>query len=186
MTNPSDDPRETTGGYSPPEKAEHHEWWWLAAKFSVCWAIIDLLCGALGMPSPSTGVIAASFLVTSPPVAAVKTTVWRVLAMFIGAAAGAGGAYWGLATDGEIPTTFFILFGVLVGAMTTYTSALAYAAVIGVVVAAQGVSSDTSVPTIVWETGLQLVIGCAVGLAVIWSFEKLRAVWTTRMGYDGR
>lgn len=174
------DPRETTGGYKPPEKAEHHEWWWLALKFAVAWALVDLVCGAMGMPSPSTGVIAAAFLVSSPPVTALAVTGWRVLGMFAGAAAGVGGAYWGLASDGEIPTVFFVLFGLAVGTMASHRSALTYAAVIGVVVAAQGVAGDTDVLTVAWETGLQLIVGCAAGLLVIWTFEKVRAVWQTR------
>ena len=174
------DPRETTGGYRPPEKAEHHEWWWLAAKFAVAWALIDLVCGAIGLPSPSTGIIAAGFLVSSPPVAAVKVTIWRIVGMFVGVIMGSAGAYWGTATDGEIPTAFFILFGVLVGAMATQRDALTYAAVIGTVVAAQGVADDTSITTVAWETAIQLVIGCLIGLAVIWTAEKVRAVWSAR------
>lgn len=180
MTDQAADPRETVGGYKPPESAEQHEWWWLAAKFATSWAIIDLACGYLGMPSPSTGIIAAAFLVASPPVSAARTTAWRILAMFIGAGAGAGGAYWGLASDGEIPTAFFALFGVLAGAMATRKSALTYCAVVGVVVAAQGVAGDVSVPTVAWETAIQLVVGCIVGLAIIWSFEKARAVWSAK------
>lgn len=175
------DPRETTGGYSPAESAEQHEWWWLALKFSIAWALIDLLCGALAMPSPSTGVIAAGFLVSSPPVAAAWTTVWRIAGMFVGAAAGVAGAYWGLATGGEVPTLFFVLFGVVVGAMASRRDALTYAAVIGAVVAAQGVQDDTSVPNVAFETALQLVVGCAIGLAVIWAMEHARALWEARV-----
>ena len=170
------DPREHTDGYRPPEGSEDHPGWILALKFGIAMGTVAVVCALADMNDPTTGVIAAAFLVGSPPVQAVRVAALRILGMFVGAGLGVVGAYWGLATGNGVPPAFFAGFGLVVGALASLRSPLTYAAVIGVVVATSGAAGDASVPTVALETSLQLVIGCAVAVAVIWTVEKLRAM----------
>ena len=171
------DPREDTPGHRPPESATDHIWWMLALKFALAMFIVDAVSRWLGMENATTGIIAAGFLVSSPPVETLYTSLWRTVGMLIGAACGALGGWWGLSNDNVVPAIFFLAFGAIVGTIASMRSAMTYAAVIGTVVAAQAATGDKPVLTVTATVAAQLVLGCAVAIGVVWSVEKARAVF---------
>ncbi len=138
-----------------------------------------------GLADASTGVIAASFLVAAPPVATLRTTAYRVIGMFIGAALGILGAVWGLANGHSVPPVYYLAFGAVVGVLASRKSALTYTSVIGAVVASSGASGSRPLAEIVLDTSLQLVIGCSMAILVVWGFETGRAKITKRGGPSG-
>ncbi|WP_308916014.1 hypothetical protein [Jannaschia sp. LMIT008] len=173
------DPRETTPGYRPPEAPEEDAWWVLAAKFAVALTASAGLCRMLGLTGVSTAVIAASFLVASAPVAALRATVLRVLALAMGAALGVVGGVLGQGADGVVPVWYFVVVGGVVGVMASHNATLIYTAAIAAVVAGAGATRTDPLATIVWETSLQLTLGTIVALAVVWLFEGARALLRT-------
>lgn len=134
------------------------------------------ICRWFGLISVTTAIIAATFLVSAPPVAALKTTAYRIIGMFAGTAIGAAGAYWGLSNDGQIPIAFFPAFGAIVGILATLKTELTYTVAIGAVVAANGASGRDPLDAVVIDTCAQLLIGSLVAVSAVWAFEKARAV----------
>lgn len=179
---PAADPRETTEGYRPPEKPEANEWWALALKFGGGLFLSALLSRVAGQDGVATAVIAAAFLVGSPPMAALRVTGLRVLAMIAGAALGTAGGAWGAAADGTVPAAFYAGLGVAVGLMAVRSATLIYTAAIASVVASAGAARTEPLGAVVADTCVQLVIGTVAALATVWAFETARAVWASRRG----
>lgn len=176
------DPRETTAGYRPPATPEANEWWALATKFAAALFLTAVACRTAGLDGAATAIIAASFLVSSPPMAALRATALRVIAMVAGAALGIAGALWGLAAGGSVPPAFHLVLGAVVGMLASRDATLIYTAAIAAVVASTGAEDTRPLSTTVLETCLQLIIGTMIALGVVWVYEMARAEWSARRG----
>ena len=88
-------PRETTPGDRPPRAPEDSEWRAHATPFAAAQFLAAASCHTAGLDDAATAVIAASFLAASAPMAALRATALRVIAMAAGAALGVAGALWG-------------------------------------------------------------------------------------------
>ena len=168
------DIREDTPGYQPPEGADEQPPWVLALKMALSCALVALAVRLIGFPNPSTGVISAAFLVSNGPVATARSTVWRVLSLFVGGTLGLLAAYSGQAA-GKVPFLWFPLFGAVSGWAGSLKPDMIYLIVIAVVVAAQGVAGDQPIPEVATEVGVQIAVSCLIAPAVVWGVEWVRA-----------
>ena len=164
-------------GYEPPQKPEQESWYWLGAKVGLSMVLADLVARNAGFDSPTWSVLTAAFLATSPPIASAKAAGRKLVALAVGIALGAGGAYLAELLSG-VPAIHFALVGIVAGILGSRSSDFLFAAVVGTVVTFVGAGGGDPLPEVVTTTACMVMIGCAIGPAVVWAVERVkRALW---------
>ena len=165
------------GGYRPPEKPEDETWYWLGAKVALSMVTADFVARSAGFDSPTWSVLTAAFLATSPPIASAKAAARKLVALAVGIALGAGGAYLAELLSG-VPSLHFALVGLVAGILGSRSSDFLFAAVVGTVVTFVGSGGGDPLPEVVTTTSCMVIIGCLIGPAVVWCVERVkRLLW---------
>ena len=160
-------------GYSPPQAPEDDTWYWLGAKVAVSMLLADLVARSGGFDSPTWSVLTAAFLATSPPVASAKAAGKKLVALAVGVALGAAGA-WSAELLSGVPALHFALIGMIAGILGSRSADYLFAAVVGTVVTFVGSGGGDPLPEVVTTTTCMVLIGCIVGPAVVWCMERIR------------
>ena len=138
----------------------------LATKFAAA-LFPTAACRTAGLDGSVTAIIAASFLVASLPMAALRATASRVIAMVVDAALGIADVFWRLAAGGGVPPASHLVLEAVVGPLASRDATVIDTAAIAVAVASTGTEDTRSLGTIVFETCSQPIIGTVIALGVV-------------------
>ena len=164
-------------GYRPPEKPEDESWYWLGAKVALSMLVADSVARSAGFDSPTWSVLTAAFLATSPPIASAKAAGRKLVALAVGIALGAAGA-WSADLLSGVPSLHFAIVGLVAGVLGSRSSDFLFAAVVGTVVTFVGSGGGDPLPEVVTTTACMVMIGCTIGPAVVWLVERVkRFLW---------
>ena len=122
-----------TNGYTPPQSPEQDHPLALGIKVALAMWLADAIARTLGFEQPTWSVLTAAFLATSPPLASLSAAKEKVIAMLVGIALGAIGAY-AASLMSSVPSIHFALVGLVAGFMGTRSPEYLFAAVVGTVV----------------------------------------------------
>ena len=141
--------------------------------------IADAVARASGFEQPTWSVLTAAFLATSPPIGSIKAALRKLVALAVGIALGAAGAYAATLMSG-VPSLHFALVGLVAGFLGSRSPDYLFAAVVGTVITFVGSGGGDPLPEVVTTTACMVLIGCVVGPAVVWFVERVRRVWAER------
>ena len=166
-------------GYQPPQSPEDDHWLSLGIKVAAAMLIANIVATRSGFEDPTWTVLTAAFLATSPPIASAKAAGKKIVALFIGVALGAAGAYVAQSMSG-VPSLHFALVGLVAGALGSRSADYLFAAVVGTVITFIGSGGGDPLPEVIATTTVMVLIGCAIGPVVVWVVERVKRAWYER------
>ena len=161
-------------GYEPPSSPDEDSAFWLGLKVALAASIANFIAIRSGFDAPTWSVLTASFLATNPPIASGRAALRKMVALAVGIALGLAGAFMASAMSG-LPMLHIALVGLVAGALGSRSPDYLFAAVVGTVVTFVGSGGGNPPVEVAARTVVMVLIGCAVGPAVVWTVEKLRA-----------
>ena len=164
----------TARTYDPPESPSDDHWFWLGLKVAVAMFIANWIAMRAGFASPTWSVLAAAFLATNPPLRSGKAALRKLIATAVGVAVGVAGVYAGEALA-QMRSLHFALVGAVTGLLGSRSPDYLYAAVVGTVITFTAANGNDPTVEVVTRTVCMILIGCAVGPAVVYGVERLRA-----------
>ena len=174
---PNDDPREDDHrdrtDYEPPQSPDEDMWYWLGLKVACAMMLANFVALRLGFEAPTWSVLTAAFLATSPPIASGKAAVKKLVALAVGIVLGVAGALMADAMSG-VATLHIGLVGLVAGVLGSRSPDYLFAAVVGTVVTFVGSGGDDPTLEVAVRTVCMVLIGCAIGPAVVWVIERVR------------
>ena len=166
--------REGEGGYEPPQSPDEDHWAWLGLKVALAMLVANFAASKAGFDAPTWSVLTAAFLATNPPIASGHAALKKVVALAVGIALGVGGAFLASTMPGP-PLLHIGVVGLVAGALGSRSPDYLFAAVVGTVVTFVGAGGGDPLAEVATKTVCMVLIGCAVGPAVAWAVEKVRA-----------
>ena len=160
-------------GYQPPQSPEDDHPLVLGLKVAFAMLIADFVARSLGFSQPTWTVLTAAFLATSPPVASAKAAGRKLVALGVGIVLGLVGAY-AAGWLSAVPSLHFALVGFVAGWLGTRSADYLFAAVVGTVVTFVGSGGGDPTIEVATQTVCMVLIGCAIGPAVVWAIERVR------------
>ena len=168
--------------YQAPQSPDQDTWLALGLKVGIAMILADMIARGVGFASPTWSVLTAAFLATSPPIASAKAALKKMIAMAVGIGLGVAGAYAAQAMSG-VPSLHFLLVGAVAGILGSRSPDYLFAAVVGTVVTFVGSGGGDPTAEVATRTVCMILIGCAVGPAVVFAVERLRRV-AYRRGWE--
>ena len=160
-------------GYTPPQKPEDDHFLSLGLKVAIAMLIADFVARRAGFDAPTWSVLTAAFLATSPPIASAKAAGKKLVALAVGIALGAAGAYAAQLLE-SVPSVHFAIIGLVAGFLGSRSADYLFAAVVGTVITFIGSGGGDPLIEVVTQTTAMVLIGCAVGPAVVWVIERVK------------
>ena len=160
-------------GYEPPKSPDEDHWLWLGLKVAFAMLIANFIAIRLGFEAPTWSVLTAAFLATSPPIASGKAALKKLVALAVGIVLGVAGALAADSLSGA-PMLHIGLVGLVAGVLGSRSPDYLFAAVVGTVVTFVGSGGDDPTMEVAVRTVCMVLIGCAVGPAVVWVIERVR------------
>lgn len=159
--------------YQPPESPDQDTALWLGLKMACAMLLANFIALRLGFESPTWSVLTAAFLATSPPIASGKAALKKLVALAVGIVLGVAGA---LAADtlSSVALLHLGVVGLVAGALGSRSPDYLFAAVVGTVVTFVGSAGGDPTMEVATRTVCMVLIGCAVGPAVVWVIERVR------------
>ena len=168
-----DERRDGGAEYQPPESPDQDSALSLGLKMALAMLVADAVARGLGFDSPTWSVLTAAFLATSPPIASIHAAIKKLVAMAVGIALGAAGAWAAMAMSG-IPSFHFAIVGLVGGFLGSRSPDYLFAAVVGTVITFVGSGGGDPLPEVVTQTACMIVIGCVIGPAAAWAVERVK------------
>ena len=160
-------------GYKPPQTPEQDHFLSLGLKMAIAMLIADFVARRAGFESPTWAVLTAAFLATSPPVASAKAALKKLVALAVGVMLGAAGAYAAQLLE-SVPSIHFAIIGLIAGFLGSRSADYLFAAVVGTVITFVGSGGGDPLPEVIAQTTALVLIGCAIGPAVVWVVERVK------------
>ena len=174
---PNDDPRgddhRERADYDPPQSPDEDHWLWLGLKVASAMMLANFVALRLGFEAPTWSVLTAAFLATSPPIASGKAAAKKLVALAVGIVLGVAGALMADAMSG-IATLHIGVVGLVAGMLGSRSPDYLFAAVVGTVVTFVGSGGGDPTMEVATRTVCMVLIGCAIGPAVVWVIERVR------------
>ena len=172
--------RSGDGGYRPPATPGEDHPVPLALKVGLSMSLAHWLALALGFHTTTWSVLAAAYLATSPPFATPVAAAKKLVAAAIGIALGVAGAFAAEALR-DLVVLHMGLVGAVAGVLATRSPDYLFAAVVGTIVTFAGSAGGDPLAEVAVRTASLILIGCAVGPAVVFAVERVRrALWHRR------
>ena len=159
--------------YRPPESPDQDSALSLGVKVALAMFVADAVARFLGFESPTWSVLTAAFLATSPPVASVRAAFKKLIALLVGIALGALGAWSAIVMSGVTPLHFAAV-GLVAGFLGSRSPDYLFAAVVGTVVTFVGSGGGDPLPEVVTATTCMVIIGCFIGPMAAWVVERVK------------
>ena len=166
--------------YHPPQTPGEDNPLALALKVGGAMLVADAVARSLGFEDRTWCILTAAFLATSPPIASGKAALRKIVALFVGIALGVAGALAAGALSG-VPMLHIGLVGLVSGFLGTRSPDYLFAAVVGTVVTFVGSGGGDPAIEVAANTVCLVLLGCAIGPAVVWLIERAR-----RFGHERR
>ena len=174
MTNATEEGLAGTG-YVPPETPEQDSPLWLGLKIAAAMFLADLIASTIGFEAPTWSIIVAAYLSTQPPLSSVGGAKEKLMAMVVGLALGTLFAWLHQFVPAQGVALTFGVIGFVAGALAVRSSNYVFAGVVATIVTFTAQTGEEPVLTEAVRAGCMIAIGCAVGPAVVWAVERLRA-----------
>ena len=166
-------PERTDARYQPPQAPDEDSALSLGIKVALAMLVADAVARGFGFESPTWSVLTAAFLATSPPIASLHAAFKKVVALMVGIALGALGAWSAIQMAGVTPL-HFAMVGLVAGFLGSRSPDYLFAAVVGTVVTFVGSGGGDPLPEVVTATTCMVLIGCVIGPVAAWLVERFK------------